>query len=183
MTERPTASLPPSPTRRTTIATRMALAALAVATPIGLAACSDDEASAPEQVPLAIEEAAPGTVPPPTMPTDCVDYPPGDILSAAEANVRFSTESVCPGYVTITVGTPVTFTNTIDESFDVTVTTLELDGTLGEIPFFARTIPPLGTVDYTFEEEGLYAYRLDALEGFKGTIEVLPPEGFGEVET
>ena len=157
---------------------RTALAAAALLAVVGLAACGDDGDGTPRQVALTVPDAPQGTNPVPTMPDDCTDYTPGEILSAAEAVVTFSTEIVCPGYVTITVGTPVTFTNTADTSLTVEVTSTDRSGALDDLPFFGRSIAPFGSVEYTFTETGLFAYTVDALEGFRGTIEVLPPEGF-----
>ena len=157
---------------------RLALAALVALAVLGLAACSDDGDGTPTQVALTVPQEPRSTAPAPTMPDDCQDKGPGEIMSAAEAIVRFSTEIVCPGYVTITVGTPVTFTNTAEESLTVEVTATDASGAMDDLPFFGRSIAAGGSVEYTFEETGLYAYTIDALEGFRGTIEVLPPEGF-----
>lgn len=98
--------------------------------------------------------------------------PPGQLMSAAEATIRFSVDRVCPGYVTIAPGTTVEVRNESAESATVTVRRgLEASGDV----VFERKLPPGGQTTVTLEEPGFHLYTVDLLESFKGTIEVLSP--------
>lgn len=97
---------------------------------------------------------------------DCPQRMPGDLLTAEEARVRFNTQMVCLGYVTVVPGTIISWIN--DDVADHTVTLLDDEG--NELNHFevaaGRTVttPAAGT--------GVYRFKTTAIESFTGTIEV-----------
>lgn len=110
---------------------------------------------------------APGT----TSPGDggCVTRMPGQILSAEEAVVRFSPSQVCPGYVTIAPGTPVTFANQDTKAHTITITEGNLPG--GKV-VADGVAEPGQTWVRTFDTLGAFTYTTDAIPSFRGTVEV-----------
>lgn len=110
--------------------------------------------------------AAPGTTEPGSR---CVSRMPGEILSAEEAVVRFSPSQVCPGYVTIVPGTPVTFVNDDTQTRTVTIT----EGNLPDGAVVATgTVDAGGTWVRTFDTAGTFTYVTDAIPTFRGAVEV-----------
>ncbi len=99
----------------------------------------------------------------------CITRMPGEILSADEAVVRFTPEQVCPGYVTIVPGTPVTFLNADTVEHTITITEGNApDGTV----VTTGIAPPGGTWVQTFDALGTFSYLTDAIPSFRGTVEV-----------
>ncbi len=99
----------------------------------------------------------------------CVSRMPGEVLAAIDAVVQFSTSQVCPGYVTVRPGTPVTFTN--EDAVAHTVTIQE--GTLpGGKTIASGSAPPGGSWVQPFDTLGSFTYVLDAIPSFRGTVEV-----------
>lgn len=101
----------------------------------------------------------------------CVTRAPGEPLSRDEAIVRFTPEQVCPGYVTVVAGTPVTYVNEDDVPHTVTVQAMAASGELGEI-VLEEEIPPGDYVEQQLLEPGILAFTTDALPAFRGTVEV-----------
>jgi plastocyanin len=105
----------------------------------------------------------------------CVTRAPGEPLSRDEAIVRFTTEQVCPGYVTVVAGTPVTFVNEDDVPHTVTVQVMDATGTLGEV-VLDEEIPPGEYLEQQYLEPGILAFTTEALPAFRGTVEVQDAE-------
>lgn len=98
---------------------------------------------------------------------DCPQRMPGELLTAEESVVRFSPQMVCLGYLTITVGTPIAWTNLDSVEHTVTITD-DKDATVDTFTVAAgaehrTTSPPT---------PGIYRFRTTAIESFVGTIEV-----------
>jgi len=170
----------PRPWYPSTLLAGAALAAAAL-----LAGCgSSSSASGPQPTSVSETVAAPSsTLDPnagmfgttdtsPTIPGQCVSRMPGQGLTPDEAVVYFSTQSVCPGYVTVGVGVPVTFANTDAVAHRVTVNA----GAAGTGNTLLDTvIEPGQSYLRAFTSPGVMVYQTDALPSFRGTIEVLPP--------
>lgn len=157
--------------------------------PFASAACasSSDPPDPPDPPdPAATEAAKPNTAPGWTATNDptgvvlpgpltCESHPPGVVLSREQAIVQFDPERVCPGYITVLVGTPVSFVNQGDASATVTVaetaTTGELGATLLDV-----TVRPGDYVEYTPVATGFLSFATDALPSFRGTVEVQAAE-------
>lgn len=105
----------------------------------------------------------------------CVTRAPGEPLTRDEAIVRFTTEQVCPGYVTVIAGTPVTFVNEDDVPHTVTVQVMDATGTLGDV-VLREEVPAGEYVEQQFVEPGILAFTTDALPAFRGTVEVQAAE-------
>lgn len=104
----------------------------------------------------------------------CITRMPGEILSADEAVVRFTPVQVCPGYVTIAPGTPVTFTNADTVVHTITIT----EGNMPDGAVVATgTAEPGGSWVQTFDTLGSYSYVTDAIPSFRGTVEVTTGDG------
>jgi plastocyanin len=107
-----------------------------------------------------------------SMPTsgsgkvECAQHMPGDLLTADEAMVIFDAEHVCLGYVTVVVGTAVTWHNSDDVERRVIVE----DGNGTALMTF--DIAPKGTAQRALKVAGVYHFRTSAIETFVGTIEV-----------
>jgi len=99
----------------------------------------------------------------------CISRMPGEILTADEAVVRFSTTRVCVAYVTIKPGTPVTFKN--EDSVAHTISITETDLTTGA-PVADGVAGPGLTWVRTFDTEGVFSFVTDAIPSFHGTVEV-----------
>lgn len=135
----------------------LVVAAAVLAVPAG--ACSSDEEGAPA--------GGGATTAGQTATPPCVSRMPGEQLTEAEAVVGFSRENVCPGYVTVAAGTPVTWRNDDTEPFAVEVTS---SGTV----VATGSVAPGESWRYEFTEAGAYEYRTDALPDFVGIVEVQP---------
>jgi plastocyanin len=102
----------------------------------------------------------------------CISRMPGQILTADEAVVRFSPSQVCPGYVTIVPGTPVTFKNQDTKAHTITIT----EGNMPDGKAVTNGIAEPGqTWVRTFDTVGTYTYVTDAIPTFRGTVEVTTP--------
>ncbi len=96
---------------------------------------------------------------------------PGEILTEAEAVVRFSTAKACPGYVTVRPGTEVTFHNEDSTAHRVTINGTNATGeTLPEVA--SGVAQPGATWVLAFDDLGMFSYTLDAIPTFRGTVEV-----------
>lgn len=98
-------------------------------------------------------------------PGECVSRTPGQLLSEVEAVVRFTPEQICPGYVTIAAGTRVTWVNQDDVAHEVRVTQ-------GTDPVAAEVLEPGRSWQYQFDVPGAFTFETDAIEAFRGTVEV-----------
>lgn len=110
---------------------------------------------------------APGT----TYPEDgrCISRMPGEILTAEEAVVRFSSQQVCPGYVTILPGTAVTFKNRDTVAHTITIT----EGNMPDGKEIANGIAEPGqTWVREFNTLGTFTFVTDAVPSFRGSVEV-----------
>ncbi len=94
---------------------------------------------------------------------------PGEILSAADAVVRFSPEQVCPGYVTIAPGTDVTWANVDTVAHTVTIT--EGNNDPQGKPVASTTVAPGTTWVRAFDQAGVYTFTTDAIPSFRGTVD------------
>lgn len=104
-----------------------------------------------------------------TSPVKCVMHMPGDLLSATDAVVVFDREHVCLGYVTVLADTPIMWQNA--DELDHTVTITDEDGNVVhriDVPAGASVTGSVGT-------EGIYFFKLTAIDSFTGTIEVQVP--------
>lgn len=100
----------------------------------------------------------------------CVSKAPGEAYTEAEAVILFSPETICPGYVTVPVGVPVTFDNRDSAPHLVTLTR----GLAPDAPVVATERLAGGqTWRYTFDAAGDVTFRIDAIPTFVGTITVL----------
>lgn len=105
----------------------------------------------------------------------CATPGPGVPLSAEQATVAFSTDQVCPGYVTVEPGTAVTWRNDADAEQRVVVTT----GRAGDGPVVHEVDLAPGA---TFEQQldpGIYTFTVSAIPAFRGTVEVLAADAGG----
>ena len=103
---------------------------------------------------------------------ECPHKLPGEVLTADEAVVRFSPARVCPGYVTVGLGTPVGFVNIGGAAATVAIWEgIATDA--AEPPLTDERLEAGGRWEWSPTEIGVYTYRTDALESFTGTIEVL----------
>ncbi|MFN8037745.1 MAG: hypothetical protein U0Q07_00920 [Acidimicrobiales bacterium] len=177
----PTPALPRRERRR--LATAAGLVLLA-----GLAACGKDAtpSSSPSTSPATTVAATTGTtaaanplmahgdpesntgVPGPGGST-CISKAPGEVYSASEAFIRFSPETICPGFVTVTVGTPVTFDNRDTAPHEVRITR----GAAADAPVVAsQTVAPGQQWAQSWSAADNLAFRIDAIPSFVGTITV-----------
>ena len=90
-------------------------------------------------------------------------------MTEDEAVIYFSAESVCPGYVTVTAGTLVTWRNTGDVAFQVVV---RADPVPDAPVYTEQTIEPGGEWQYEFIEPDQYSWRTDAIDEFVGSVDV-----------
>lgn len=153
-------------------------AALGVALVFGAAACSS--ASKSEST----ASSAPATTPATNAPTSagsgstttlsvpenwCQSRMPGELLSAEEAVVRFQAGAICPGYVTVKTGTPITFQN-IDSTTHTVVIGTGL--TPDKDVVASQELAPGATWVQTYDAPVTYNYFVNGFEGFRGTLEV-----------
>lgn len=111
-------------------------------------------------------------------PGDCPSRMPGETLSAEEAVVKVNTERICPAYVTVAQGTPVTWHN--DGNRDATVTVTEYTASAPGQPLAVlveNTVSPGREWAWTPPEATMFAFRIDIVPAFMGTIEVQGPGG------
>lgn len=160
------------------LAVGIALAALTV----GDTACSSDSndnatgGPAPTAAPATASDstdggsAAHGASSTPSVPENwCVSHMPGEILTAEEAVVRFQGGAICPGYVTVRPGTPITFQNIDDVAHTVVIGT---GLTPDEDVLESTQLTPGQSWAKTFDEPQTVNYFVDGFEGFRGTLEV-----------
>jgi len=104
----------------------------------------------------------------------CGEIEPGVVVDRTQAVVYFDTQSVCPGWVTVAQGTQVTFTNDGSAPATVVVTATQLPDS-AEVARF--TIPAGASQPLDTPDMGMMGFSTDALPGFRGTIEVVGPNG------
>jgi plastocyanin len=104
----------------------------------------------------------------------CDSVVPGEVVDASKAVITFDRESVCPGWVTVEQGTPVTFTNKDSVSHTVVINATQLPDA-AEITRF--TIPAGGSQPLDARDVAMMGFTTDALPGFRGTVEVVAPGG------
>jgi hypothetical protein len=107
-------------------------------------------------------------------PFSCESVEPGIVVDSSKAIVYFDTESVCPGWVTVEQGTPVTFTNRGSAEYTVVVTATQLPDS-AEVARF--TIPAGGSQPLDTRDVAMMGFSTNALPGFRGTVEVVAPGG------
>lgn len=114
-----------------------------------------------------------------TAEGDCPSRMPGEPLTADEAVVKFNVERICPAYVTIELGTPVTWINDGTEIALVKVTGYQAPSPGASLPVVTQhPVGPGETWVWTPEEAGMLGFRIDLVEAFVGTIEVqIPGQG------
>lgn len=160
----------PTRTRRARPARRH-VAALVAAGALVVAGCGGDDPT----------DAATPTTAAPAGPDDldegmslgCASLPPGQPMTAQQAVVRLSTDQICPGYVTVVLGTPVSFVNEAEGPVSVTVHVQASTGELGEL-LVDEVLEPGEFLEHDFAAAGLYGYSTDVVESFRGTVEVQP---------
>lgn len=116
-----------------------------------LSACGGDRETTPE-----------------TTTPDCPTFMLGEVLTAPEAHVLVSSERVCPGYVTVNPGTPVTFENRDDEPLTVSITE-GWEESSDEVT--SLEVGPGATAEFVSEEPAVRYFRLSMVPTFLGTIE------------
>lgn len=99
----------------------------------------------------------------------CQSRMPGELLSAEEAVVRFQAGAICPGYVTVKTGTPITFQN-IDSTTHTVVIGTGL--TPDKDVVASQELAPGATWVQTYDAPVTYNYFVNGFEGFRGTLEV-----------
>jgi plastocyanin len=105
---------------------------------------------------------------------NCSSRMPGEALSAAEAVVLFSQEAVCPAYVTVVVGTPVTWRNVDDVERTVRIVDGQTED--GEV-IEELTLQPDEQAVRTFDDPGFLTFTTDALPDARGTVELQAEAG------
>lgn len=151
---------------------------------VGLVACSKDDAATTT---ASSTTRAPGTTIDPlrdpdgafggnhgTVPENwCDSKAPGVPVPAAEAVVKFDRQQVCPGYVTVALGTEVTWRNLDSIPHVVTITT-----SVGSDEVVDQATVAAGSEwKRTFDTAGSFGYRTDAIPSMRGTVEVQGPDG------
>ena len=104
----------------------------------------------------------------------CGEIEPGVVVDRTQAVVSFDRESVCPGWVTVAQGTQVTFANDGSAPATVVVTATQLPDS-AEVARF--TAPAGGSQPLDTTEVATMGFSTDALPGFRGTVEVVGPDG------
>lgn len=116
-------------------------------------------------------------------PGDCPSRMPGEALTAEEAVVLFNIERICPAYVTIELGTPVTWTNDGAIAADVRVTEYQTS-TPGAPPttIVEHRVDPGDSWVWTPDTAGMLGFRISTVDAFVGTIEIqIPGQGSSHV--
>jgi plastocyanin len=136
--------------------------------PTAIVGCSDDNAAKPA---TSTTTSLPVASADPMLPNNkgaggCPSRMPGELLLAEEAVVKFTPESVCPGYVTVLPGTPVTWQNNGKESATVTVTRSDNGDAVVTFDLAAGA-----THVVPFDTAGTFLYRVSSLPAFTGTVE------------
>jgi plastocyanin len=103
---------------------------------------------------------------------NCDSVVPGEVVDASKAVVVFDPGSVCPGWVTVEQGTPVTFRNDDSAAHTVVITATQLPDA-AEVARF--TIPADGSQPFDTLGVATMGFSTDALPGFRGTVEVVAP--------
>lgn len=104
----------------------------------------------------------------------CEDVEPGVVVDRTLAVIHFSSENICPGWVTVEKGTQVTFTNDDTVARTVVVTASQMPDA-DEIARF--TLAPGASQPFDTLDVARRGFSTDALPGFRGTIEVVEPGG------
>ncbi|MEJ5254109.1 MAG: hypothetical protein WHS89_02050 [Acidimicrobiales bacterium] len=146
-------------------------AVVAITVAVALTACStgDDRGDRAEPARTTSTTAATTSAIAGTPPNACDSKMPGEVMTAEEAVIRFSSQQVCPGYVTVALGTPVTWRNTGDAVYTVTIKAGPLPSSTA---IRQERVDPGATVVVELPTAGQFAWTTDALEAFVGTIEV-----------
>lgn len=118
------------------------------------------------------------TISPETITTaagySCDGAIPGEVVDSSKAVIFFDPESVCPGWVTVEQGTPVTFTNRGSAEYTVVANATQLPDS-AEVARF--TVPAGGSQPLDTRDVGMMGFSTTALPGFRGTVEVVAPGG------
>lgn len=137
---------------------------------------SSEEAQTEVSVAVAPDVGADGGAPNPASARGaagaCRGTVPGEIMKAAEAHVRFTVERICPGYVTITPGMTVQFTNDGDEA-----ATVSMGDANGTETIWSAELAPDETVERTFDDLAVFSYTVSMIPTFRGVIEVREDDG------
>lgn len=164
------------PNRRMTSGRVLAASGAAVLLAVGLGCSSTSSTETAGSTTAAPATTATGGSRPGTAGTTypeggkCLSRMPGEILTADEAVVRFTPSQICPGYVTVAPGTPVTFKNNDTASHVVTIT----EGTSGTGKTVATATVAAGkTWAQSSDTPGSSTFVIDAIPSFRGTIEVV----------
>ncbi len=97
----------------------------------------------------------------------CSHKYPGEVMTEAEAVVTFSRSGICPGYVTVDADTAVRWRNADTAAFTVTIRRDAPDG-----PVLDQLVVAPGKTRTTRLTAGRYAYATDAIESFRGWVDV-----------
>jgi hypothetical protein len=163
--------------RLPTTAAAIAGALLALGALGSLAGCSGsggDSAKGPATISPETSTTASGSATGAAGRAVCGEIEPGVVVGESQAIVYFDPQGVCPGWVTVTQGTPVTFANDGLAPSTVVVTVTQMPGS-DEVARF--TIPAGGSQPLDTPDVATMAFTTDALPGFRGTVEVVGPDG------
>ncbi len=94
------------------------------------------------------------------------EHLPGMVMTEDESIIEFTTDRICPAYVTILTGTTVTWRNLAGAPETVTLTTE--DGTI----VTEQLLEPGAEYKYRFDVAGRTIYRVASIPTFTGIIEV-----------
>jgi len=97
----------------------------------------------------------------------CSHKYPGEVMTEAEAVVTFSRTGICPGYVSVDADTAVRWRNADTAAFTVTIRRDAPDG-----PVLDQLVVAPGATRTTRLTTGRYAYDTDAIESFRGWVDV-----------
>lgn len=156
---------------------RLLLAVVCLAIPTaGACSSTDDTVTSASTSSTATAAASAGTAAPDGTGVsdplgECPHRYPGEILTAEEATVRFSPARICPGYVTVALGTEVTFVNIGADASTVSLWN-GISAPAADPTIVTETIEPGDRWAWTPPAEGVFTYRIDAIPSFNGTIEV-----------
>jgi plastocyanin len=105
-------------------------------------------------------------IPKNTAAGGCASHLPGMVMTEDESIIEFTTDRICPAYVTILTGTTVTWRNLAGAPETVTLTTE--DGTV----VTEQLLQPGAEYKYRFDVAGRTIYRVASIPTFTGIIEV-----------
>jgi plastocyanin len=163
--------------RHSPLAATLATAAVGLLA-AGLTGCSsssDDAATTTTTVFTPAATSAQTTLPPGSTTTLevpegwCQSFPPGQVLTPEQANVRVRDGAICPGYITVLPGTPITFSN-LDSVDHTVVIGSELTPDEGVVD--SKDLAPDDTWVVTYDADVTYNYFVTSFEGFRGVLQV-----------